>query len=285
MILHQEHNSKGLYNYNAFQYFNSRWAAHFHKNFELIYLQKGSLSLTVSGNYYTMTEGSYALILSNRVHAISPIGSASYWIAVFSEQFVPLFARTVENRQSTSPVFFCEEEVHRMIYANLILGESSHLMKKSCFYAVCDQYLQNGELIERQSDNDELICRILEYVAAHYRDSLTLAKVARVFGYEYHYLSRILNRGYGINFSRLVNEYRIDHALHLLEESDLPISQIASESGFQSIRSFNHVFLEATGHSPSAHHRVSPPRRDSLSLDLHCIPTEEKNQFQKPDIK
>ena len=261
MLLHQENNSKGLYNYNAFQYFNSRWSSHFHKNFELIYLQSGSLSLMVSGNYYTMEEGSYALILSNQIHALSPIGSASYWIAVFSEQFVPLFSRMVENLQSTSPIFRCEEEVHRMVYTHLILQEGSHLMKKACFYAVCDQFLQSGTLTERQNENDALICQILDYVAAHYRESLSLSEVAGAFGYEYHYLSRILNRGYGINFSRLVNEYRIDRALHLLEESDLPISQIAVESGFQSIRSFNHVFLASTGHSPSDHQRLGVPRK------------------------
>ena len=256
MILHQEHNSKGSYNYNAYQYFNTRWGSHFHKNFELIYLQKGELSLSVGGNYYTMVEGSYAIILSNQIHSVTPKDSASYWIAVFSEQYVPLFARSVENRQGTCPVFFCDEEVHRMALSHLILGESSIMMKKACFYALCDQFLRKVPLVERERGNEELICRILDYVAEHYRENLTLSEVASVFGYEYHYLSRILNRSYGINFSGLLNEYRIDRALRLLEEGGLSMAEIAEQCGFQSIRSFNHVFLKSTGHPPSSHHRT-----------------------------
>ena len=137
-----------------------------------------------------------------------------------------------------------------MVYTHLILREGSHLMKKACFYAVCDQFLQSTTLTERQNENDALICQVLDYVAAHYREPLSLSEVAGVFGYEYHYFSRILNRGYGINFSHLVNEYRIDRALHLLEESDMPISEIAAESGFQSIRNFNHLFKKYIGKSP-----------------------------------
>ena len=143
-----------------------------------------------------------------------------------------------------------------MVLANLILGDSSLMMKKACFYAVCDRYLSTVPLVERERGSEELICRILDYVSEHYREPLNLSEIASVFGYEYHYLSRILNRSYGINFSKLLNEYRIDHALRLLEEGRLSMAEIASESGFQSIRSFNHVFLEATGHAPSAHHRV-----------------------------
>lgn len=255
MLFHQEHNSKGNYNYNAFQYFNAHWAPHFHKNFEIIYVMDGQLGLSVNGNYFCMRRGDYALVLSNQIHSVTPESPCSYFIIVFSEQYVPLFAKSVKNMQAKRSVFRCPEEIDAFISSNLIVGDGSLMMKKACFYALCDQFMKQADLSEKVGRNDELIGKILDYIAEHYRQPLSLTSVAETFGYEYHYLSRMLNKDYGISFSRMVNEYRIDHALRLLEETELSITEIASESGFQSIRSFNHVFRSAVGHAPCEHTR------------------------------
>ena len=111
--------------------------------------------------------------------------------------------------------------------------------------------MRQARLSERVGRNEELIGQILDYIAEHYRQPISLSSVAEAFGYEYHYLSRMLNKDYGISFSRMVNEYRIDHALRLLEETELSITEIASESGFQSIRSFNLSFKKYTGETPA----------------------------------
>jgi transcriptional regulator GlxA family with amidase domain len=54
-----------------------------------------------------------------------------------------------------------------------------------------------------------------------------------------------------MHFSRYVNLFRVDAATELLQHTDLPITEIALQSGFQSIRNFNRVFLEITGKTPS----------------------------------
>ena len=255
MILHQPWNSKGNYNYNANVYFNTDWAPHFHKNFELIYVLDGKLSLSVSGKAEEMKAGDCALVLPNQIHSFEPNGQSAFWIAVFSEQFIPHFAKQIEQYEGERSVFRCEESVDDFVRENLIFSESSVTMKKACFYAICDQYCQQVVLCERKTQNDELICRILDYVGTHYREDLSLSDVAEQFGYEYHYLSRILNQGYHINFSGLVNEYRVDHAIRLLEQSDKSITDIAMESGFRSIRNFNYVFRAITGTTPKKYEK------------------------------
>lgn len=253
MIYHQGHNSKGNYNYNAFIYSSMSWAPHFHKNFELIYLLEGRILLTVNGKSETMESGDCALILSHQIHSFEEQQPSRGLVVVFSEQFVPYFANRMEKSQGQRSVFRCDTEIDALLHAYLIrknAEQTSIAMKKSCFYALCDQFLQKVPIIERKDRNDDLICRIFDYISEHYTEDLTLASVAEHFGYEYHYLSRILNRGYHINFSHLLNEFRMDHALHLLESTDKSMTEIAMESGFRSIRNFNHVFREHTGASP-----------------------------------
>ncbi len=252
MVFHQDGNSLGNYNYNAFFYDNVEWPPHFHRNFELVHLLRGEVSLTVGGVQETLREGDYALVLSNQIHSYLRISDFLMWIAVFSEDFVPDFAAIMTDRQSRRLSFRFDSETHcaALIRSNLIFGHSSVIMKKACFYAACDRYLQIAELEERRSKNDFLICALLDYIARHFTENITLHDTAAHFGYEYHYLSRLLNRSYKLDFRALVNRYRVDRAAELLRQGVLPITSVAMQSGFQSIRSFNYVFRELKGCAP-----------------------------------
>lgn len=250
MIRHQKDNSRGNYNYNAYTYFNANWSPHFHTNLELIYVLDGFLEVTVNGKREAMSRGDFALILPGQIHSFETNDHSNIWIAVFSEQFVSLFVKRIEGQEGNGSVFRCDDATHDFILRNLVLAESSVVMKKACFYAVCDQYQKSIPLVQHKRRNNDIVCRLLDYVAEHYTEDLSLADVATVFGYEYHYLSRLLNQGYQINFSHLVNEYRIDKAIQLLQSTDKPVTEIALESGFGSVRNFNYAFKAVTKVSP-----------------------------------
>ncbi len=249
--IHQLHNSKGSNNYNAFMYTNIDWATHFHKNPELIHVVKECISLTVNENELTLRQGEWAMILSNQIHSFSIGKDAMAWVAVFSEDFVPEFATYIRDKQGSSVSFVLDSAVQAFVSEKLISEEATVLMKKACLSAICDQYLKKVSLEMRKTKNDSLICNVIDYVETHYCEDISLQSVAENFGYEYHYLSRLLNKSYNVRFKQLVNEYRVEHAITLLKESGRSMTEIAMLCGFQSIRSFNDVFRSVTGHTPS----------------------------------
>lgn len=251
MIKHQAMNSKSNYNYNAYTYFNTDFSPHFHGNYELIYVISGKIRITVSGRSEQMGDGQCALVLAHQVHTIESLGNSHIWIGVFSQQFVPHFSSKIKDLEGSSSVFTLDDVTDAFVRDRLVYSDSSVMMRKACLYAVCDSFLNTVELEKRKSKNDELICQMLGYVEEHFKENITLSDLADHFGYEYHYLSRLLNNGYRINFSDTVNRYRVEHAVMLLEETDKSITEVALESGFRSIRSFNHIFKSIMGRSPS----------------------------------
>ena len=251
MIRHQEMNSKSNYNYNAYTYFNTDFSPHFHGNYGLIYVLGGELRITVSGRTEKIEEGQCALVLAHQVHTFESLGNSHIWIGVFSQQFVPHFASKTKDLEGNSSVFTLDSVTDALVRDKLVYSDCSVMMKKACLYAVCDRYLDTVTLEKRKSKNDELICQMLRYVEEHFKENITLTDLADHFGYEYHYLSRLLNNGYSINFSDTVNRYRVEHAVMLLEETDKSMTEVALESGFRSIRSFNHIFKSVMGRSPS----------------------------------
>jgi AraC-like DNA-binding protein len=93
---------------------------------------------------------------------------------------------------------------------------------------------------------------LMEEQRAYREMRLNRAALAKLVGISEHYLSRIINRYFGKNFNELINGYRIEEAkLRLKNEPGRQITVIGFEVGFNSIASFNRVFKEVVGVSPT----------------------------------
>lgn len=86
-----------------------------------------------------------------------------------------------------------------------------------------------------------------------YREmALTRTQLAEKLGVSESRLSNIINRYFGCNFNMLLNQRRVEEAkTRLTNEPKTQITVIAFEVGFNSIATFNRVFKEVTGKSPS----------------------------------
>lgn len=80
---------------------------------------------------------------------------------------------------------------------------------------------------------------------------LTLSKLSRKLGVPAKQISIAVNLIYKQNISKLINEYRIDHAKQQLLDSEKSITQIFMSCGFQSKSNFNREFSRITGITPS----------------------------------
>ena len=251
MIFHQPGNSRGNYNYNSWRYCGKEYAPHFHKNMELIGVLKGTVSVTVNGAFKVLEQGQWALVLSNQIHSFRVDAHSEIWVAVFSEEYVPAFAGQIQGKQGTDYAFTLSDAVERLVKTKMLEDSCSRMMRKACLYAVCDEFLSTVTLEPRQERSTFLVGQLLDWISGNYTQNVTLKQAATLFGYEYHYLSRLLNRNFAISFTDLLTGYRVEHALRLLQETTLPITEIAERSGFQSIRSFNLSFKKYTGETPA----------------------------------
>lgn len=69
-------------------------------------------------------------------------------------------------------------------------------------------------------------------------------------------LRRLFVQHLGAPPIKIATTHRIHFARNLIDETDLPITEIAFSAGFRSIRQFNHAMQAASGHSPSQLRRI-----------------------------
>ena len=253
-MIYQSQNSVGRLHFECIRYRNFQFPPHMHRHFELICVHEGAVELETGGQKETIAAGECALVLSNRIHAYATPENSVVDVCVFSEDYVPVFAREVRDKTSARCGFVCRESVRAFAGAELFTQEKEleFYNVKAALYAVTGEFLRQVEFSGTTVKNEGLVDRIIRYVAENFREDITLKSAAQALGYEEHYLSRCFHTVIPMHFSRYVNLYRVDAAAELMQDTDLPITEIALKSGFQSIRSFNRVYREVTGRTPRA---------------------------------
>lgn len=103
---------------------------------------------------------------------------------------------------------------------------------------------------KQRSVSSNGIWPVVQYVYDHYLDALSLTSLSERFHMHPTALSTQFGEALGINFVDFLHELRIRHACSLLISSDLPISQVAFESGFSSYPTFSRAFLRIKGMTP-----------------------------------
>ena len=91
----------------------------------------------------------------------------------------------------------------------------------------------------------------------HLSPVLSLRDLARRMGSNETYMSRTINLGLDTNFNRLINTMRVEHAKNLLKETDSNILEIALDSGVNSKRTFNRVFRDLCGQTPTQYRNTA----------------------------
>jgi AraC-like DNA-binding protein len=87
-------------------------------------------------------------------------------------------------------------------------------------------------------------------------EKLNLAMAAEVVGLTSHQLSELVNKQFGVNFSRYIRERRVDAAkIVLLNEPKASVLSIGLEVGFGTQSNFYAAFKEITGMSPGAYRK------------------------------
>lgn len=129
-------------------------------------------------------------------------------------------------------------------------GTLQELRTKALFYGILDEMLHAAR---NQSNNacNRAIEHALEYTHAHYREPLTLRRLAAASGLDVRSFSYQFRKYVGIFPIDYVIRHRIERAKHLLATTRSPVGDIAECVGYADAHYFSRLFRKHTGMSPS----------------------------------
>ena len=86
-------------------------------------------------------------------------------------------------------------------------------------------------------------------------DNGSVENLAARLGMGARHLGRLFAKHVGASPAQVAATKRVQRAKHLIDRTSLPLSEIAFEAGFRSVRRFNDAFKETYGRAPSSFRR------------------------------
>ena len=108
-----------------------------------------------------------------------------------------------------------------------------------------------GFNFEAEPQNTAKIDIIYKHVNKNFKNQIPLDEIADQVSMTVPAFCRYFKKVTGKTFTKLVNEYRVVHATKLLQESQMSITDVCYECGFNNFSHFNKLFKKVTGKSAS----------------------------------
>ncbi|WP_017660335.1 helix-turn-helix domain-containing protein [Baaleninema simplex] len=102
---------------------------------------------------------------------------------------------------------------------------------------------------------DRKLLQVLDYINDSLDRDIKLADLAQLVGISKFHFSRLFDRSMGVSPHQYLLQQRVERAKQLLKHSQLPISDIALQCGFNSQSHLSHAFRKLTGVTPSVYRK------------------------------
>lgn len=95
-----------------------------------------------------------------------------------------------------------------------------------------------------------ILRRVIDYIQVNFEQDISLASIAKIADMSAYHFSRLFKQSIGLTPHQYLIYCRIERAKHLLNQSDLTITQVARSVGFSSQSHFGQHFKRLTGVTP-----------------------------------
>lgn len=250
-----------------------RFEVHEHSAVEIVLTLEGTVTYTVEDTVYPVRKGEILIIPKDVPHSLVMGEGSSRYLFLFEPDPIMNMRDIKSLSIHFHKTFHLRDgsEAHVRIRELLLRARDTYerrdlmwnTMCYSCIlriYATLGQrYLTGvrpraGETV--RNVDSEVITAAMTYINNHYKDELTLDDVAQFAGFSRYYFSRSFKKQTGYSFKDYLCQKRVQVAMDLLIRTNRPMKDVAIDSGFGSVATFNRVFREQKGCTPTQYRAI-----------------------------
>lgn len=154
-------------------------------------------------------------------------------------------AKEIGNRMES---LVDKSEFDRFLETLSILNKLAHTDEYKYLAGIGSAYPPTDKESERIND-------VINYILKHYNKDIELSTIAEIANYSKAAFCKFFKQRTRKTFTEFLNEVRITQACKLLRNSNLNISQVCFESGYNNVSNFNRQFKRITNTTPKNYSR------------------------------
>ena len=245
---------------------------HWHKEWEIIYVLEGTFTAHIDKETYTVQKGDAVLIRDGMLHGGTP-NDCVYECFLFdlhglfhNLDMIKTHIRPIYRQTLLPPVYFtaqyplaltqlishlssvCRESLNNKIPLELfVVGILSEFFAILLTQNLCTT---NQSISTVNAHKIDLIKSVFEYIEFHYPSTITLNDLSKVANMHPNYFCRFFRSITHQSPMEYVTMYRIEKAAQMLHSTELPVTEICMECGFNECSNFIKKFKKYKGITP-----------------------------------
>ena len=254
---------------------------HKHDFIEIAYVISGTGKHIVGDHQYDTSKGDLFIINYDVPHGFFPNSEGEEGPVVYNCVFMPKFLDaslfgSINFQDIASSILFKslfpdntaplpDLNLHGTVFTEVgVLFSKMYSEYKAMEKGYCDiiraylieliikifRYMELDKPRTVHPKNEELVNRAIDYLKHNYNTDIRLEDIAVRSFISKNYFCKLFKDVTGTNFSDYIQKLRIDEACSLLRNSDMKVTSIAMQTGFNDIKFFYEVFKKITGKTP-----------------------------------
>ena len=259
--------------------------SHRHNFIEVLYVCEGSLINIIGGKQVVIEAGELLFLNQFTRHEILPAGKndiainfmilpeffdVAYTMAgsnnVLADFLVNVLRQNEEKGEylhfRVAEVLQIQNLLENMIYS-LVTGRGDQNRINQTTMGLIFLYLldsvQYAEMRVPKQYENMIYMTTLDYIEQNYKTA-TLTELCVRLHLPMHVLSKMIKKNTGFNFKELLQRKRMNKAIELMCETELPISDIIAAVGYENGSYFHRVFREKYHVTPRAFREINRKR-------------------------
>ena len=243
---------------------------HWHDEFEIIYVKSGFLTVSISGENYIGKPGDAFVVSPGNLHFMgSQTGNVDYFTFLFPLKYISFRTDDILDDKLLEPLNSghlmispeiedtvkeqCEQLVE--IYGAKKEESQSKITAQIKTKIILLQFIlklwKKGFIVENDTGGKNTVEKeMVSYIQQNFTGKILLKEFGEQFHLSEKYISRYFKEHFHITISQYVTYLRLEHAKQLLQDTDIPVTEVAMQSGYQNVSYFIRSFKKTYGMSP-----------------------------------
>ena len=243
---------------------------HWHDEFEIIYVRSGFLAVSISGESYIGKTGEAFVVSPGNLHLMgSQSGTVDYYTFLFPLKYISFRTDDMLDEKLLEPLNsghlmicprvkdtakeLCEQLIE--IYEAKNDESESKITTQVRTKIILLQFIlemwKKGFVIENDTSGRNTVEKeMVSYIQQNFTGKISLREFGEQFHLSEKYISRYFKEHFHITLSQYVTYLRLEHAKQLLQDTDIPVTDVAMQSGYQNVSYFIRSFQKAYAVSP-----------------------------------
>ncbi len=243
---------------------------HWHDEFEIIYVRSGFLTVSISGESYIGKTGEAFVVSPGNLHLMgSQSDTVDYYTFLFPLKYISFRTDDMLDEKLLEPLnsghlMICPrvkdtakelcEQLIKIYEAKNDESESkitTQVKTKIILLQFILEMWKKGFVIENDTSGRNTVEKeMVSYIQQNFTGKISLREFGEQFHLSEKYISRYFKEHFHITLSQYVTYLRLEHAKQLLQDTDIPVTDVAMQSGYQNVSYFIRSFQKAYAVSP-----------------------------------